>query len=89
MDAARLLTYPAAAELDLGNDDKHLASMATYYASDAANDAARKCLQVFGGYGYISEYPIERIYRDVKITEIFDGTSEIHKLLISKWMDVR
>ncbi len=89
VDAARLLTYRAASELDYGNEDKHLASMAKYYASEIANDVARKCLQVFGGYGYISEYPIERIYRDVKITEIFDGTSEIHKLLISKWMGLR
>ena len=50
---------------------------------------ARKCLQVFGGYGYMKDYPIERIYRDAKIAEIFDGTSEVQKMLISKAMGVR
>lgn len=89
VNAARLLTWQAASELDRGNGEKYLGSMAKYYAGEICNDVVRKCLQVFGGYGYISEYPIERIYRDAKIAEIFDGTAEIHKLIISKWMGVR
>ena len=89
VDAARLLTWRAAAELDQGNGDRWLGSMAKYYAGEVCNDVVRKCLQVFGGYGYCVEYPIERIFRDAKIAEIFDGTAEIHKVIISKSMGVR
>ena len=63
--------------------------MCKYYAGEVCNDVVRKCLQVFGGYGYMKDYPIERIYRDAKITEIFDGTAEVHKIIISKEMGVR
>ena len=86
--AARLLVYNAAWALDHGEPATQLASMAKYYASDVVNVAARQCLQFFGGYGYIKEYPIERIYRDAKITEIFEGTSEIQKLVISRSMGI-
>ncbi len=86
--AARLLTYHAAWALDNGEPATQLASMAKLLASDVVNVAARQCLQLFGGYGYTREYPIERIYRDAKITEIFEGTSEIQKLVISRTMGV-
>lgn len=89
VQAARLLTYQAAAGLDAGSKDRTQPSMAKYFAGEICNDVVRKCLQVFGGYGYMKDYPIERIYRDAKIAEIFDGTAEIQKVLISKAMNVR
>ena len=89
VNAGRLLTYQAAWALDHGEPASHLASMAKLFTSDVVNVAARACLQLFGGYGYINEYPIEHIFRDAKVTEIFEGTSEIQKIIISKWMGVR
>lgn len=89
VNAARLLVYQSAATLDEGRVDRALHSMCKYYAGEVCNDVVRKCLQVFGGYGYCKDYDIERIYRDAKITEIFDGTAEIHKVIISKEMGVR
>lgn len=89
VEAARLLVYKSAATLDAGKVDRALHSMCKYYAGEVCNDVVRKCLQVFGGYGYMKDYPIERIYRDAKITEIFDGTAEVHKIIISKEMGVR
>ena len=89
VDAARLLAYRAAAGLDAGSEDRTFPAMAKYYAGEVCNDVVRKCLQVFGGYGYMKDYPIERIYRDAKIAEIFDGTAEVQKILISKAMGVR
>lgn len=89
VNAARLLVYQSATTLDEGRVDRALHSMCKYYAGEICNDVVRKCLQVFGGYGYCKDYPIERIYRDAKITEIFDGTAEVHKMIISKEMGVR
>lgn len=89
VNAARLMTYHAAWAIDHGQPAAHHASMAKLFASDVVNDVARKCLQLFGGYGYIKEYPIERIYRDAKITEIFEGTSEMQKLVIARHMGVQ
>lgn len=89
VDAARLLVYNSASVLDEGKENRALHSMCKYYAGEICNDVVRKCLQVFGGYGYMKDYPIERIYRDAKITEIFDGTAEVHKIIISKEMGVR
>lgn len=89
LDAARLLAYRCAAALDAGKHETYMASMAKYYATEIANQVADKCLQVFGGYGYCAGYSIERIYRDLRIFTIFDGTSEVHKMIISKKMGVR
>ncbi|MBQ6662162.1 MAG: acyl-CoA dehydrogenase family protein, partial [Firmicutes bacterium] len=89
VNAARLLVYQSASILDAGKQDRMIHSMAKYYAGEVCNDVVRKCLQVFGGYGYMKDYPIERIFRDAKITEIYDGTAEIHKVIISKCMGVR
>ena len=63
--------------------------MAKLVASQNASDVTRRCLQLFGGYGYIRDYPMERMMRDAKITEIYEGTSEVQKMVISNWMGVR
>jgi len=57
--------------------------MAKLFASDVAMKASRDCIQIFGGYGYLTDFPAERHYRDAKITEIYEGTSEIMKLVIA------
>ena len=89
VDAARLLVYQAACTKDIGQPYGHLASMAKLFAAEAASDVTRRCLQLFGGYGYTREYPMERMMRDAKITELYGGTNEIQKIVISKWMGVR
>ena len=61
----------------------HAAAMAKLYASDVANRAAREAIQIFGGNGYVTEYPVERHFRDAKITEIYEGTSEIQRMVIA------
>ncbi len=83
IEAARLMTYRAAWAKD--NQDRYTleASMAKLFASEVANRVAYKSLQVFGGYGYINEYPIERYFRDARICELYEGTSEIQRLVIS------
>jgi butyryl-CoA dehydrogenase len=63
--------------------------MAKLYASENASDVTRRCLQLFGGYGYTREYPIERMMRDAKITEIYEGTSEVQRMVIAANMGVR
>jgi len=83
IDAARLLTLRAAWMKDRGMRHSKESSMAKLFASEAANRAATKGIQIHGGYGYITEYPAERHFRDAKITEIYEGTSEIQRLVIS------
>lgn len=84
LDAARLLTYRAAALYDAGKPFAVEASKAKYFASTAARKHAAEALQIHGGYGYTTEFPVERYYRDAKITEIYEGTSEIQQLIISR-----
>jgi butyryl-CoA dehydrogenase len=84
IDAARLLTWRAAALKQRGERYSVEAAIAKLFASDAAVKAARDCVQIFGGYGYLADFPAERHYRDAKITEIYEGTSEIMKLLIAE-----
>jgi butyryl-CoA dehydrogenase len=84
LDAARLLTYRAAAKKDSGAPCTMEASIAKLAASRAAVTVADRAVQVHGGYGYIREYPVERYYRDAKITEIYEGTSEIQRLVIAR-----
>jgi alkylation response protein AidB-like acyl-CoA dehydrogenase len=84
LDAARLLTYRAAARYDAGKPFATEASKAKYFASTAARKHAAEALQIHGGYGYTTEFPVERYYRDAKITEIYEGTSEIQQLIISR-----
>jgi len=83
IDAARLLTWRAAWMKDRRMRHSKESSMAKLYASEVAMRAAVKGIQIHGGYGYISEYPAERHFRDAKITEIYEGTSEIQRLIIS------
>ena len=89
VDAARLLIYRAAQAKQDGEPYSHLAAMGKLYASEAASDVTRRCLQLVGGYGYTREYPFERFMCDAKITEIYEGTSEVQKMVISGWMGVK
>ena len=84
LDAARLLVYRAAARKDAGLGFTREAAMAKLYASEVAERAAYKALQIHGGYGYSREYPIERIYRDQRLCAIGEGTSEIQRLVIAR-----
>ena len=84
VDAARLLTWRAAQKKDTGERFTREAAMAKLFASEAATWVANKGLQVHGGYGYVREYPAERHYRDAKITEIYEGTSEIQRIVIGR-----
>jgi alkylation response protein AidB-like acyl-CoA dehydrogenase len=85
VEAARSLTYRAASHVEGDTDDTavRLASMAKLFASEHAVDVADEALQVHGGAGYVSDHPVERIYRDARITKIYEGTSEIQKNIIS------
>jgi len=83
IDAARLLLWRAAVTKDRGGRYGSEASMAKLFASEVANRVAKEALQVFGGYGYLADFPAERHYRDAKITEIYEGTSEIQRLVIA------
>ena len=89
VDAARLLIYRAAQAKQDHEPYSHLAAMGKLYASEAARDVTRRCLQLVGGYGYTREYPFERFMRDAKITEIYEGTSEVQRMVISGWMGVK
>ncbi|MBQ7175211.1 MAG: acyl-CoA dehydrogenase family protein [Lachnospiraceae bacterium] len=89
VDAARLLTWRAATAKDNHEEYADLAAMAKLFASDVANEVTRECVQLFGGYGYCREYPVERMMRDAKITEIYEGTSEVMKMVISGRMDLK
>lgn len=82
LDAARLLTWRAALKKDAGEKYTREAAMAKLYASEMAMWLTTKAIQVHGGYGYVKEYPVERHFRDAKITEIYEGTSEIQRLVI-------
>ncbi|HEY1977469.1 MAG TPA: acyl-CoA dehydrogenase family protein [Candidatus Baltobacteraceae bacterium] len=84
LDAARLLVYRAASLADAGKPFAVEASKAKLFASTAARKHAAEALQIHGGYGYTTEFPVERHYRDAKITEIYEGTSEIQQLIISR-----
>ncbi|WP_435193920.1 acyl-CoA dehydrogenase family protein [Natronomonas sp. EA1] len=82
--AARLLTYDAARQLDSGRPPMQAASTAKYFASEAAMDVTNEAVQIHGGAGYTTDFPVERMYRDAKITTIYEGTSEIQKKVIAR-----
>ncbi len=84
IEAARGLVYKAAWLKGAGKPHSLEASMAKLFASETANRVANRALQIHGGYGYVKEYPIERIYRDQRVTQIYEGTSEIQRLVISR-----
>jgi butyryl-CoA dehydrogenase len=86
IDAARLLALRAAWLKDHKHPYGKEAAMAKLYAADVANRAAREAIQIFGGNGYVTEFPVERHFRDAKITEIYEGTSEIQRLVIANYL---
>ncbi len=83
LDGARLLTWRAAHLKDLGRRHSTESAMAKVFAAEVANRAAKEAVQIFGGYGYVTEYPVERHFRDAKITEIYEGTSEVQRMVIA------
>lgn len=89
IDAARLMTWRAAVAEDNHEAFGTYAAMAKLLASDVANETTRACVQLLGGYGYCREYPVERMMRDAKITEIYEGTSEVMKMVISGSMKLK
>jgi butyryl-CoA dehydrogenase len=86
VDAARLLLYRAAQAKQDGEPYSHLAAMAKLFAAETASDVTRRCVQLAGGYGFSRDYPFERMMRDAKITEIYEGTSEVQRMVIAGWI---
>jgi alkylation response protein AidB-like acyl-CoA dehydrogenase len=86
LDAARLLVRKAAWKQDSGSRFSLEAATAKLFASEMATRVTHKAIQIHGGYGYSREYPVERAYRDARITEIYEGTSEIQRLVIASWV---
>jgi butyryl-CoA dehydrogenase len=84
LEAARLLTYRAAWLKDAGQPYSHASAKCKLYASEAATWITHKAIQVFGGYGYMKEYKVERFYREARVMEIYEGTSEIQRLVIAQ-----
>ncbi len=84
LDAARLLTHKAAVLKDRKQPFSKASAQAKWLASKTAMDAATECVQIFGGYGYMQEYGVERLMRDAKITQIYEGTSEVQLLVIAR-----
>jgi alkylation response protein AidB-like acyl-CoA dehydrogenase len=84
IDAARLLVYRAAVLMDAEGRHTREISMAKLYASEVANFVANEAVQIHGGYGYVKEYPVERYFRDARVTEIYEGTSEAQRIVISR-----
>ncbi|ETW02251.1 hypothetical protein H310_05803 [Aphanomyces invadans] len=84
IEAARLLTYKAAYEIDCGRKNTMFASMAKRFAGDLANEVAANAVQIFGGAGFNTEYPVEKLFRDAKIYQIYEGTSQIQRLIVGK-----
>lgn len=84
VEAAKMLVYHAADLRNRGKECGKEASMAKCFATDTAMKAAIEAVQIFGGYGYTKEYPVERLFRDAKVTQIYEGTNEIQRIVISK-----
>ena len=86
IEAARLLTYKAAWEADQGKDNNLSSSIAKAFASDVAMKVTTEAVQIFGGYGYLRTYPVEKLFRDAKLYQIYEGTSEVQRIIISKFV---
>jgi alkylation response protein AidB-like acyl-CoA dehydrogenase len=84
VEAARGLLYRAARAWDAGDPDMRLSSMTKLFASETAVWVTSQAINVFGGYGFMKEYPVEQLFRDAKVTEIYEGTSEIQRLVIAR-----
>ncbi|HXG69393.1 MAG TPA: acyl-CoA dehydrogenase family protein, partial [Gemmatimonadaceae bacterium] len=82
--ASRTLLHAAAAAKDRGANVRQFSSMAKLMASETAMWVTTQAIQIFGGYGYIKDYPVERLFRDAKVTEIYEGTSEIQRIVIAR-----
>jgi len=84
IEAARLLVYKAAWIKDQGEEYAQASAMAKLYASEVAMQVTIEAVQIHGGYGYVKVYHVERLMRDAKITQIYEGTSEIQRIVISR-----
>jgi butyryl-CoA dehydrogenase len=84
VDASRLMTYRAAAFRDMGRAFSQESAMAKLYASEASSKVTDMAVQIHGGYGYSKWYPVERYYRDARVTRIYEGTSEVHRMVIAR-----
>jgi butyryl-CoA dehydrogenase len=85
IEAARQLTYQSARAADLGvKNVSKMAAMAKVFATDTAMSVTTNCVQLFGGYGFCRDYPIEKYMRDAKITQIYEGTNQVQRLVISR-----
>ena len=89
MQAAQYMVYAAAMKKQNGEPYSMDAAMAKLFAAEAASDVTRRAVQLFGGYGYTRDYPVERMMRDAKITEIYEGTSEVQRMVISGGLGVK
>jgi alkylation response protein AidB-like acyl-CoA dehydrogenase len=84
IEAARALAHAAATRRDRGEDGTMAASMAKLFASEAAMWVTTQAVQLFGGYGYMRDFPVEKLFRDAKVTEIYEGTSEIQRIIVAR-----
>jgi acyl-CoA dehydrogenase len=84
LEAGRLMTMKAASMLDAGEDATLYSSMAKRFAADAGMDITTNAVQIYGGYGYTKEYPVEKLMRDAKLMQIYEGTSQIQRVVIAK-----
>ena len=85
MDAARWLVYAAASAVDEGDTNvTKLAAECKYFATEVAMEVTTKAVQIFGGYGYMRDYPIEKYMRDAKITQIYEGTNQVQRIVIAR-----
>ena len=84
IDVARQMIWHAALLKDAGRPCLKEAAMAKLFASEIAEKVCSDAIQVFGGYGYVSDFPVERIYRDVRVCQIYEGTSDVQKIIIQR-----
>ena len=87
IEAARQLTHQAVALLDAGQAFQKESSMAKLYAGEMVEKVASDAVQIHGGYGYLKDYPVERIYRDARICQIYEGTGDIQRMVISRMLE--
>jgi acyl-CoA dehydrogenase len=84
VEAARLLAWKSAVQLDRGERNTITSSHAKRFAADAAMKIATDAVQIYGGYGFIKDYPVEKLFRDAKIMQLYEGTSQIQRLVIAR-----
>merc|ERR1712224_190640 len=89
IEAGRLLVYKSAFEIDQGRSNTMYASMAKAFAGDHVNKVVTDAVQIFGGAGFNTEYPVEKLFRDAKIYQIYEGTSQIQRVIISRHVATR